>query len=271
MPAREGRPSLAGCLAGLGLAYPGAVDVRPVTTVPAPPAESVHRLPRARLADRIEFVLERARGRRVVHLGFVDETRMDERIAQGSWLHAQLARVAEELVGIDASRQGVEAAAGDGYDVYAADLERPEEVAALGLEPADIVLAGELVEHLSNPGAMLDAVRPLVRDEGSLIVTTPNAHALTNVLAGLAGRELVNSDHVGWQSWWTGQTLLGRHGFRVSEVAYYPFPRLESNAGHPPAHRARARLFNAYLTVVRPVYRLRPSLADGLILVARRT
>jgi hypothetical protein len=247
------------------------VIVRPVTSVPAPPAESVHRLPPAGLVDRIEFVLERAWGRRVIHLGFVDETRMDERIAQGSWLHAQLARAARELVGIDASRHGVEAAAGDGYQVYAADLEQPDEVEALGLEPADVVLAGELVEHLSNAGSMLDAVRPLVREGGSLIVTTPNAHALTNVLAGLLGLELVNSDHVGWQSWWTAKELLERHGFGVSEVAYYPFPRLESAVGLPPGHRARVRLFNGYLTAVRPLYRIRPSLSDGLILVASPT
>jgi SAM-dependent methyltransferase len=206
----------------------------------------------------------------VVHLGFVDETRMEERLAQGSWLHGQLAGVAKELVGIDASRPGVEATAAEDYEVYLADLESSEDVAALGIEPGDVVLAGELVEHLANPGRMLEAIHPLLREGGSLVVTTPNAHALTNVLAGLIGLELVNSDHVGWQSWWTGRELLARHGYRVNEVAYYPFPRLETTAGHPPAHRARVRLFNAYLTAVRPLYRARPSLADGLILVASR-
>jgi SAM-dependent methyltransferase len=244
------------------------VDVRPVTSVPAPPIESVHRYPRARVVDRIEFVLERASGRRVIHLGFVDETRTEERISQGSWLHAQLARVARGLVGIDISRQGVDAAAAEGYEVYVADLEEPDEVAALALEPADVLLAGELIEHLSNPGSMLTAVRPLVREEGSLILTTPNAHAVTNTLAGLLGLELVNSDHVGWQSWCTAEKLLDRHGFRVTELAYYPFPRLERTPGHPLAHRARARLFNAYLTAVRPLYHVRPWLSDGLILVA---
>jgi SAM-dependent methyltransferase len=213
-------------------------------------------------------VLERAAGRRVVHLGFVDETRMEERVAQGSWLHGQLAHVATELVGIDWSREGVEAASAEGYEVYLADLESPEQVASLGIEPGDLVLAGEVVEHLANPGRMLEAVRPLLRKEGSLVVTTPNAHALTNTLAALAGLELVNSDHVGWHSWWTGRELLARHGYQVREVAYYPFPRLETSAGQPAAFRARVRAFNAYLTAVRPLYRLRPSLADGLMLVA---
>ena len=242
-----------------------------VTSVPAPPESSLHHVPRARLVDRIGFVLERARGRRVIHLGFVDETRMDERMRQGSWLHAQLARVAAEVVGIDVSADGVRAAAADGYDVHQADCEDADAVAALGLEPADIVLAGELVEHLTSPGRMLDAVRPLVRRGGDLVVTTPNAHAFTNVLAGLLGRELVNVDHVGWQSWRTGTALLERHGYTVREIAFYPFPRLDASPSLLPPHRRRVRAFNAYLRAAAPFYRLRPSLADGLILVATPT
>jgi SAM-dependent methyltransferase len=242
-----------------------------VTSVPAPPESSLHSVPKTRLVDRVAFVLERARGRRVIHLGFVDETRMDERVRQGSWLHAQLARVAREVVGIDISAEGVRATAVSGSAVHQADCEDAEAVAALELDPADIVLAGELVEHLTSPGRMLDAVRPLVRRGGELIVTTPNAHAFTNVLAALIGRELVNADHVGWQSWWTGTALLERHGYTVRETAFYPFPRLDVVPSLQPPHRRRVRAFNAYLAAVAPFYRLRPSLADGLILVATPT
>lgn len=241
---------------------------RPVTSVPAPPIESVHRLPPARLVDRIEFVLEACRGVRVVHLGFVDETRTEERQAQGGWLHGQLERVASELVGIDSSRTGVERAAESGYEAYVADVEDADQVVELGLEPADVVLAGELIEHLANPGRMLGAIRPLLRPQGVLVLTTPNAHALTNVLAGLMGLELVNSDHVGWQSWWTARELLARNGYRVDELAYYPFPRLDAVGTYSAAYRRRIAIFNAYLSAVRPLYRVRPSLADGLILVA---
>jgi len=240
-----------------------------VTAVPPPPEESIHRIPRAPLVDRIEFVLDRCRGRRVLHLGFVDETRMEERVAQGSWLHGQLRDVAAELVGVDLSAEGVAAAAALGFDVHRADCEDAAALARLPVEAADVVLAGELVEHLTAPGRMLDAVRPLLRPGGELLVTTVNAYALTNAVAALLRLELVNSDHVAWYSWWTARTLLERHGYELRELAYYQYPRLQAVPGTPPAHRGRVAAFNAYRAAARPLLRLRPALAEGLVLVAR--
>jgi len=196
---------------------------------------------------------------------------MHERVEHGSWLHGQLRDVASELVGIDVSPGGIRAAAEQGFEVHLADCEDAASIASLALEPADLVLAGELIEHLSAPGRMLDAARPLVRAGGEMMVTTPNAHALTNVLAGIAGLELVNSDHVGWQSWWTLTEMLRRHVYTVTDVAYYPYPHLTSGPATPPAHRLRVRAFNGYLTAARPLYRLRPSLAEGLIVSATPT
>jgi hypothetical protein len=82
------------------------------------------------------------------------------------------------------------------------------------------------------------------------------------VLAGIAGRELVNPDHVAWFSWRTLATLLGRHGWRLESLAYYTFPRVQSGAALPRV------AFNTYQALLRPVFRLRPNLADGIIAVA---
>jgi SAM-dependent methyltransferase len=179
-------------------------------------------------------------------------------------LHGVLAREARELVGVDADAGGVERARAAGYDAYAADVESGDELARLGLAPAELVVAGELLEHLDRPGDFLDAVTTLVAPDGLLVLTTPNAHALTNVLGGLAGRELVNPDHVAWFSWRTLATLLDRHGWRLERLAYYRFPIVEGGA------RVPRLLFNAYQALAEPVFRARPSLADGILAVARR-
>jgi SAM-dependent methyltransferase len=223
----------------------------------------VHRVPRARLVDRLDELRRLTRGRRVIDLGFVDEGQMDAKRSHGSWLHEALASQARELVGIDADADGVEHARSHGFEAYAADVESREEVADLALEPADVVVAGELVEHLDRPGDFLEAVKPLVGKGGVLVLTTPNAHSLTNVLGALAGRELVNPDHVAWLSWRTLATLLSRHGWTIESLAYYRFPRVEGGALPP------RLVFNGYQAIARPLFRWRPNLADGILVVAR--
>jgi len=232
-------------------------------TLPELRPPSVHRVPPARLVDRIDELRAIACGRRVIDLGFVDVGWMQSKQSRGTWLHDVLARAARELVGIDADASGVERARGAGYDAFAADVESERGLSALGLEPADVVVAGELLEHLDRPGDFLEAVKTLVAPDGILVLTTPNAHALTNVLGALAGRELVNPDHVAWFSWRTLATLLDRHGWRLERLAYYRFPTVESGARGPRV------FFNTYQSLAQPLFRARPSLADGILAVAR--
>jgi 2-polyprenyl-3-methyl-5-hydroxy-6-metoxy-1,4-benzoquinol methylase len=226
---------------------------------------SVHRIPRTRLVDRLDEVRSLVRGRRVIDLGFVDEGQMSAKRGRGIWLHEVVVAEARDVVGLDADEGGVARARELGFSAHVADVEDRAALEALALDPADVVLAGELLEHLDRPADFLEAVKVLVARDGMLVVTTPNAHSLTNVLGAVAGRELVNPDHVSWLSWRTLATLLERHGWRLDRVAYYRFPHVD---GGPLAQRA---LFNGYQALARPFFRLRPNLADGLLAVARPT
>jgi 2-polyprenyl-3-methyl-5-hydroxy-6-metoxy-1,4-benzoquinol methylase len=225
---------------------------------------SVHRVPRARLVERLDAIRDEVRGKRVIDLGFVDEGQMRAKRGRGTWLHEVVASTADGVVGVDADEHGVELARNLGFEAHAADVEDAHSLAGLGLEPADVVVAGELIEHLDRPGSFLEAVKTLVAAGGALVLTTPNAHALTNVLGALAGRELVNPDHVGWFSWRTLETLLSRHGWRIDSLSYYRFPHID---GGEPLARA---VFNGYQLLAKPLFALRPNLADGILVVARR-
>src|SRR6266571_514680 len=80
------------------------------TRTSSPLAEFSHQLPRAHVVDRVGYLLQLARNRRVIHLGFVDEGRMSSKRRHGTWLHDELSRVAAELLGIDLNSAGVELA-----------------------------------------------------------------------------------------------------------------------------------------------------------------
>jgi hypothetical protein len=120
------------------------------------------------------------------------------------------------------------------------------------------VIAGEIVEHLDAPGPFLRAMRELVHPDGVLVVTTPNAYRLLNLLVPLVGSEFVHPDHTAWHSPRTLRTLLERSGWRVEEIAYYRAPRRRGTPGTNFLRGATAALS-----------RIRPHWSDGLIAWAR--
>ncbi|MEL7209073.1 MAG: class I SAM-dependent methyltransferase [Actinomycetota bacterium] len=229
----------------------------------------VHTLPDARYVHRIEYLAERAVGKRVIHVGFVDAGFQEMQEATGTWLHAHLDEGAAELVGIDIDEAGVEAAVAAGYAGHVADCRDPEAVAALDLEPADVVIAGEIIEHLDDPGSFLSLLHELVRPGGELVLTTPNASGLVNGFAAMAGAEVNHPDHVVLFSWRTLTNLASRHGWAHVETATF-VPAFKG----APAKGLKMRIMRlggqAVLALERLLARLgMPFTADGMIVVSR--
>lgn len=209
----------------------------------------LQRLPNGKPVSREAFLLKAAAGKSVVHVGFTDHPLLEERLRGGTWLHSELAKVASRLVGLDVDAEGVEWAKAQGLEAHMADAADPGEIAALGLEPFDLVIAGEVIEHVDAPGHFLRAMHQL-GDE--LIVTTPNAYRPLNVLAAMVGREVIHEDHVAWHSPSTLRRLHENTGWIVDSILYY---RLV-----PDNHRDKMLSF---------LPRLRPGWSDGLIAVSR--
>jgi peptidoglycan-N-acetylglucosamine deacetylase len=224
--------------------------------------DMVHRLPAARTVDRTRFLRELAAGRSVIHVGFVDRGYRAMQDRTGTWLHDHLAASARSLVGLDLDDAGVADARAAGHEAHAVDCRDAAAVAAAGVEPAELVVAGEVIEHLDAPGPFLDGLHHLVGAGGRLVVTTPNAAGLFNTLAALAGREVNHPDHVVSFTWRTLTRLLEDHDFVVETTAtFVPAVKQGGLLG------AGAR---AVVGLERAAARLgRPFLADGLIVVCR--
>ena len=227
-----------------------------------------HTLPKAQVVDRIPWLIEQCRGKSVIHVGFADAGFSDEQVRADRWLHSHLRDSASSLVGIDSDSTGVGAARDAGYEAHVADCTDSAAVAALGLEPADLVLAGEVIEHVGAPGPFLDGLRELCRPEGQLIITTPNAYGLVNVAASIVrGVEVNHPDHVVMFTWRTLTELMRRHGWEPTESATY-VPAVRDRG-------SRSRFESVAVRTVLGTERLlgrlgRPFAADGLIVVARK-
>lgn len=232
-------------------------------------AEMAHRLPPAHQADRVNFLIDQARGQSVIHIGFADSRCSEYHGELDAWLHEQLADVAADLVGLDIDAEGVKHARTAGYAAHAVDCTNPHDVEALGLNPAPVVIAGELIEHLANPGGFLTAARSLVAPGGKLVITTPNAHGLMNISAAIAGYEINHPDHVVLFSITTLTRLLEQHGWRVTQAATY-VPSVKAPERLP----TKLRVLSVGANVVLGLERLlgkagRPFASDGLIVVAQ--
>jgi len=230
-------------------------------------SEWLQRLPRTAVVDRVGFLVEQARGRRVLHVGYVDDRLLQERLDKGEWLHSHLAAVASSIVGLDIAAAGVQHARSLGYKGYVADAQDGDVIAALRLAPFDVVIAGEVIEHLDAPGPFFSAMRQTVVSDGALVLTTPNPYRPLNSLVALAGRELIHPDHTSWQSPHTLRTLAERRGWSVLETRCYHQPSVSADPGRPLRDRL---LIGAAGTVRRfsgGIARWAPWWSDGFIVV----
>ncbi len=94
----------------------------------------------------------------------------------------------------------------------------------------DIVFAGELIEHLNNPGLFLRGVKSCLKEHGELIITTPNAFAIRRIPRLLWRNEVQHPDHTFCFSYSTLATLFTRAKFQIVDfVVYYEGEDLSLN------------------------------------------
>ncbi len=88
-------------------------------------------------------------------------------------------------------------------------------------ERFDVIYAGDLIEHLANPGRFLEASLRHLKPGGRLLLTTPNTFNLFNLAEKLTKPEpTVNPDHTLYLNRKTLKALLEKSGFMMGEVAW---------------------------------------------------
>lgn len=173
--------------------------------------------------ERAAIIIDACRGLRVVDVGCVDH--LPDSFARSSWLHRQISEVASECIGVDSNADGVEAMQAQGFEVVVADIS--EAAASVGVKPFDVVVAGEFIEHLGRPEDLFLFAAAVLRDDGELLITTPNPYALHRVRTGQLRLTWENVDHVSYLFPSGIAEFADRHGFLLTAIATVhlePFP-----------------------------------------------
>lgn len=212
------------------------------------------------IVQRVKFIKEACRGKKVLHLGFTNYPYTKEALENDMLLHFEIQKVAEQLYGFDFDQQGIDVLEKAGVEnLFRADLEKLEEVPLK--ETFDVIIAGEIIEHLSNPGLFLKGIQRFMHAETNLVITTINAYcALRFVIYGLRGKggknEPVHPDHVAYYSYKTLSLILERENLAIKKFLFY-----DLGVEHRQFNR---RIFNFINDVS---VKISPHLCDGVIAV----
>lgn len=166
--------------------------------------------------DRNGYLKKCIKGKRVLHVGCSDYPITLQRITDQNLLHQNLQNIANEIVGIDLSEEGIAILKEHGFnDVYLMDAENMELTTKF-----DVILAGDVLEHLNNPGMFLRKARSLLNTDAEVIIAVPSALTFNNLKAWFLGREQVHSDHTFYFSPKTLSALCSRYDLQPVKLVF---------------------------------------------------
>ncbi len=170
--------------------------------------------------ERVKYITNICINKNVLDLGCFDETALIKENST-NYLFQQISNVSAIHIGVDNSKllppegitysEHVKILQGDIYDLNQLGLEKYN---------FDIIIAGELIEHLPNT---LQFFLNLKRDFAGkrMICSTPNTTSFSNMVLALFKRESCHIDHYQVYSYKTLNTLCRTAQFKNWEIIPY--------------------------------------------------
>ena len=203
----------------------------------------------------MKYFTQWCKDKKVLHLGCSSGTYIHDRIKRGTFLHSILNENAKSLSGLDIDAKSLQTMKELGFtNLYEGNAEKLQDSNIK--DSFDIVIAGDLLEHITCPGAMLNGVKDLLSQNGKLIISTNNAFGLHYQIKRWLGRYSEHFEHVCFYSPETLHHLFERHNYKIVEIygAYTV----------PPHSFVDKFLF----FIGSPIFKIFPVLAGTLVIVA---
>lgn len=170
--------------------------------------------------NRIHYIKQACNGRNVLDLGCYDETALTKSNS-GFYLFDEISAVSKIHIGVDNSAkmpdegivytENIRMIKGDIYHLEHLDFNRQE---------IDIIIAGELIEHLPDTLMFLKQMKQLFTGK-RLLCTTPNTTSFFNIFLSFANRESAHKDHLQVYSYKTLNTLCRNAGVERCTIIPY--------------------------------------------------
>jgi len=190
----------------------------------------------------------------VLEIGGLGEFLWYEQNQFKSWRHARIKPFAKTLTGIDINSEYVDRAKIHGFNYRTADIENYGSLENMGR--FDVILFIDVIEHLNNVMTALENIKKLLRDDGILVMTTPNPYAFNNVFRIFTGRNPEDYyDHTYAFTRSHIEALYTRANLQIRNTAYVSF------ADPRAAYRLKSK-------IIALAGRIRPILNTHLFIIA---
>ena len=213
--------------------------------------------------NRIESIVGYCRDKTVLDLGCTQHRMMGKEVSKKNWLHWRIKEVAQDLVGVDYLEDEVDRLNSLGYNIIHGNVEHIDEV-DLPYAHIEVIVCGELIEHLFNPGLFLSNVRKIMHEDTLLILTTPNVyslHRMNLMLDEHYEKEWLNEEHKAWYSFETLKQALEQNDYLEVKWGYY---------SPPEKHQSRlSRLKNRIKRRINYMHINQTELEEGLFFVSK--
>lgn len=166
------------------------------------------------IKNRNAYLCALAKDKSVMDIGVVEHFHASS-MAE-TWLHKQLCSAAKTCLGVDILEADIAKLRSQGYNVIVHDI-----TAGSLPQKFDLIVAGDVLEHLNDPAALLSNAARMLGPQGRLVLSTPNpwyANAvLKNCFEGLPFTD--SADHVAWFDPSTLCELASRAGLALASYA----------------------------------------------------
>jgi SAM-dependent methyltransferase len=165
-------------------------------------------------AGKWKPILECCREKRVLDIGCVGDYKQLEEIQNNIFF--RLSHYSD-IYGIDINVEGVQYLQSLGCKCHVLNALHLDELRANNY---DVVLLGDIIEHMADPSSFLIKVRSCLQPEGIVICTTPNAFHYLNTLSILIHKRVTRRQHTTWFCSVTLKNIFRFSGFRLNEMIF---------------------------------------------------
>ena len=162
----------------------------------------------------------------VVHFGCIDDSVdiIESKIKNNIYLHKLITEKSKKCIGIDINTSLIDFLK-DKYlinNIAFGNVENPDtfNFDINILKETEVLVIADLIEHLNNPGQMLNGIKKCFSKKTKVLILIPNPFTYLNFAFTLLNREFYNIYHTCYLSTNNMKVLLSNNGFKINNV--YP-------------------------------------------------